>query len=82
MTRYWDAHPLSTPGHLGLRIIENPLLTEPFEDWSGVRSRARGERRRARGFPQNVRTIQVPSRKIYRIGDALHMHPEMAKLLR
>jgi len=38
----------------GFKIIEDASLTFFEEDWSEVRSRARAERRRKRGFPQRI----------------------------
>ena len=65
----------------GLRIVESPHMTEAFEDWSGVRSRARAERRRKRGFPQRVVIRSRPQKVIYQVGDTLVMHPETARAL-
>ena len=66
----------------GFRIIESALLTEPFEDWSQVRSHGRARRRLKQGHPQRVRYIQVPSKNAYRIGSDIVMHPVMARELR
>lgn len=66
------------PGMInGLRIIDNEMIGDPYEDWSGVRSRSRAERRRRQGHPQRVVTRYSPN------GTCLHdvnmncvfMHP-------
>lgn len=66
----------------GLRIVESLAVTVPVEDWSDVRSPARARRRLKRGFPQRIRIRQEPDPNVYRIGGALHMHPETARKLR
>lgn len=67
---------------LGLKIIEDPNMLDYREDWSGVRSRSRAERRRKRGFPQRVVVRAYPKQEAYRVGDTVIMHPEMARALR
>lgn len=59
----------------GLRIVES----RDVEDWSDVRSPSRAARRLKMGHKQRIKYLTVPSDKIYRIGDAMVMHP--AKVL-
>lgn len=65
----------------GMLIIEEPSLTVMVEDWSKVRSPARARRRR-RKYPQRIAITARPSPDVYRVGDRLIMHPEIAKELR
>jgi hypothetical protein len=64
----------------GMQIIEDVGMVE--EDWSGVRSPSRAERRRRQGHRQNIRF--VPKKEAYVVdrGRALVMHPAMALELR
>lgn len=67
----------------GLKLIENILLTVPSEDWSQVRSPSRAIRRRKQGYRQNIRYVQLPDPKFYRMGDQVVAHPEtMRELMR
>jgi hypothetical protein len=73
--------PLSPLG--SVRIIEDIRMTDPVEDWSLVRSRSRGERRRRQGHRQNVRIIHVPKREAMKLPDGtLVLHPAVAAELR
>ena len=65
----------------GLRIIEDRCLVNTVEDWSRVRSRSRAERRRRQGHRQNVQYREVAKPDIYRAGDMLIMHPDIAREL-
>ena len=65
----------------GLRIITDIRMTDPYEDWSEVRSIGRATRRRAQGKPQRIKMREKPSSKVYRMGDTLVMHPEMRRQL-
>lgn len=65
----------------GLRIIRDINLTDHVEDWSRVRSPGRARRRRKLGHPQNIVYRLVPKKDVFRIGDTLVMHPEIAKLM-
>lgn len=67
--------------YCGLRILVAPTLIKVVEDWSEVRSPGRARRRRKRGFQQRIRYREEPSTEVYRIGDALVLHPEMARKL-
>lgn len=66
----------------GIRIIEDPLLTETVEDWSRVRSPSRAARRRKQGHWQNIQYVQKPKWTVLGFGNALVMHPEVARALR
>lgn len=66
----------------GLRILESDHMVDQVEDWSQVRSPARAERRRRRGFPQRIRIVEKPKQEVLRIGDTLVMHPAIARELR
>lgn len=61
------------------RVITNNMLVEDAEDWSRVRSPSRARRRMKQGHPQNVRIIQVPSRKVIhdRQRNVMYCHPEL-----
>lgn len=65
-----------------LRIIEDRHMEEAAEDWSEVRSPSRAARRRRRGHRQRIRFIMRPKPDVYRMGDALIMHPDTARSLR
>jgi len=66
----------------GLRIHEDPSLTDPVHDWSQCRSKSRARRRKRMGYKQRDMIIQVPKTTIYRVGDMLVMHPRSARALR
>lgn len=67
----------------GMRIIEDASLTDPYEDWSGVRSPSRARRRMGRGHRQNVVIKRTPKKDAYIIGNhTIVMHPVMAAELR
>lgn len=66
----------------GLRIIESPHLTEMIEDWSDVRSPGRAARRRRYGHRQRIRYVEVPKRVVLQLGNALVMHPDLARQVR
>jgi hypothetical protein len=66
------------------RIIEDPRLTNPVEDWSRVRSPSRAARRRRQGHRQNIRIVHVPKPDIFSLGNGrtFIMHPTVAAELR
>jgi hypothetical protein len=66
----------------GLQIIEDPYMFDVVEDWSGVRSRSRAERRRRQGHKQRVKLREVPKPYGFRYQNKLVMHPEMARAVR
>lgn len=66
----------------GVNVHLSEYLTEPYDDWSRVRSPSRARRRMRRGFRQNNRTIQVPMRSALQMNGALYMHPETFKAVR
>lgn len=72
-----------TPAHFcGMRLLADPRMTEPVEDWSEVRSPSRAARRRRQGHLQRIRYVERPKPEVYRIGDCLVAHPDtIAKLL-
>ena len=67
----------------GMRIVEDPFMTDTVEDWSCCRSIPRAKRRHARGIKTAMRYIQVPKKESYYIkaSNTLVIHPEMKKLL-
>lgn len=66
----------------GLRIVEDPHMTDTVEDWSEVRSPSRAARRRRQGYRQRIRWVERPKSEIYHVGDMLVMHPETARVFR
>jgi hypothetical protein len=71
----------------GLRIIEDPGMLDPYEDWSQVRSPSRAKRRmrrhhRFKKFKQRMIVRYRPKKEALRLGGALVMHPVMADALR
>lgn len=68
----------------GFRIIEDELLVDTIEDWSGVRSPGRARRRLRQGHRQNIRTVQVPKKGAIAIdgGRTFVVHPAVAAELR
>ncbi len=68
---------------MGVRIIENDLLTVLAEDWSKVRSPSRAKRRLKQGHRQRIRHYYRPDPKAYKLPDGtVVMHPAMAQALR
>ena len=67
--------------YLGLKIVENPMLTKTIEDWSRVRSPSRARRRRWK-HRQNIKTLTVPSDQMYMMGDTVICHPAKVRELR
>ena len=67
--------------YMGLKIIENPMLTKTTEDWSRVRSHGRARRRRWK-HRQNINILTVPSDQMYLTGDAVICHPAKVRELR
>lgn len=64
---------------LGMHVRESIFLTVPYEDWSEVRSPGRARRRMKRGFPQNVKHMQVADPNVYVTGTVINGHPETIK---
>ena len=72
-------------GHLlfGLRVVINDeVMSKTVEDWSGVRSRSRAERRRKRGFPQRIKYRLVPKQEALRMGDTVVLHSVVYRQLK
>lgn len=69
--------------YCGVRIVEDPNMVDPVEDWSEVRSPSRAKRRKARGFRQRIKTVYVPKKTAYALdnGRMMVMHPEMRRQL-
>jgi hypothetical protein len=67
--------------YMGLKIIENPMLTKTIEDWSRVRSPSRARRRRWK-HKQNIKTMTVPSDQMYMTVDTVICHPAKVRELR
>ena len=65
----------------GLKIVASDHLTEPYEDWSRVRSPSRARRRMKRGCRQNIERGRRPARSALQMGDTLYMHPATIQLL-
>lgn len=59
------------------RIVESVQAVERYEDWSRVRSPARAERRRKRGFRQNVEMRERPS--AFEISGVIYIHPDLVR---
>ncbi|MEO0828838.1 MAG: hypothetical protein AAFY03_00055 [Pseudomonadota bacterium] len=58
------------------QITTSEHLTILTEDWSGVRSPSRAERRRKQGHRQNIRTVVTPDPSIYTTpGGGMICHP-------
>lgn len=69
----------------GIRIMDAPHMTiGPFEDWSQVRSRGRGARRRKLGHPQRIRFYFKPNPNLLhdKINDVIYGHPVTLEPLR
>ena len=68
----------------GIRIIEDRNLVDMVEDWSGVRSPSRAERRRRQGHRQRIKITAIPKKDAFSIdgGRTFVMHPEIAKEFR
>jgi hypothetical protein len=68
----------------GVKIITDVNLADMSEDWSKVRSPSRAMRRRARGFPQNIRIVITPKKEAISLdgGRTLIMHPAMYAALK
>lgn len=61
----------------GIRIVTAEAVGDAYEDWSGVRSRGRAERRRKRGFPQRIVTRYRANGKVLHdtAQNVIYMHP-------
>lgn len=58
--------------YAGLRVLVDPYAFPPFkEDWSGVRSPSRAERRRKRGFKQRIRMVPNDGPRVVKYGNNL-----------
>ncbi len=68
------------PMFTGIEIIESAYAVERYEDWSEVRSPARAERRRKRGFRQNVVMRERPCS--LELNGVLYIHPELMRQVR
>lgn len=66
-----------------LKIIENPLIGDTYEDWTMVRSHGRAARRRAK-HPQRIVIRYKANGKFYHLRDhdAIVCHPGDAAKLR
>lgn len=64
----------------GVEIRETLMATEPFEDWSRVRSPARAARRRRQGHRQNIVHRRKPA--AYQINGVIFAHPDIVRQLR
>lgn len=64
----------------GISIVETLTATEPFEDWSRVRSPSRAVRRLKRGFRQNIVHRRKPA--AFQINGVVYAHPEIVRQLR
>ena len=64
-----------------MKIIESIHMTEPFEDWSRVRSPGRARRRLRLGYRQNIVHRKVPRKDAVSMdgGRTYVMHPETVK---
>lgn len=64
----------------GIEIRETMTATEPYEDWSRVRSPARARRRLKQGHRQNIVHRRKPA--AYQINGVIFAHPEIVRQLR
>lgn len=62
-----------------MQIIESLYMTEPYDDWSAVRSPSRALRRMRYGCRQNVVTRQRPRKDAIVFNGVAHMHPVTAQ---
>ena len=59
------------------------FLTEIVEDWSGVRSPSRAERRRRQGHKQNIIYKEVPNETVYVFNDHQYIaHPDIIEKIK
>lgn len=71
----------TVPTFCSLRVVESLAMTKTVEDWSRVRSPSRARRRMKRGFPQNLRLVEVPRDDAVLSGGVMYVHPvTMTKL--
>lgn len=61
----------------GLRMIDNELVGDPYEDWSEVRSPSRAALRRRQGHPQRIVTRYRANGTVIhdKSRDAIYIHP-------
>lgn len=64
-------------GYGGIRLISSVMVGDPYEDWSGVRSRGRAERRRKQGHAQRIVTRYRANGSIMhdKINNVMYVHP-------
>lgn len=67
-----QAYPLGA-----IRLFDSEILGDPWQDWSGVRSKGRAARRLKRGFPQRIVTRYKPNGKLLhdKINNIIYAHP-------
>lgn len=61
----------------GIRIFDTEIVGDPYEDWSGVRSRGRADRRLKLGHPQRIVTRYRANGKCIhdKANNVIYMHP-------
>lgn len=61
----------------GLRLIDNELVGDPYEDWSRVRSPGRARRRRKQGHPQRIVTrYRANGKALHDVNmNCIYVHP-------
>lgn len=65
------------PSYMGVRVLFDSALVDIVEDWSQCRSPGRARRRHRQGFKTRRRLIGVPKKEIFRMPNALVMHPDI-----
>lgn len=78
-----DFPPGSPATFRGMQIrVDDELMSEWYEDWSGVRSPGRAARRRKRGFRQRIVLRKRPKQEFMKFENTIIMHSEMLKILK
>lgn len=58
-----------------LHIVSSIHMTEPYEDWSNVRSKPRARRRRRKGYRQNIVNRERPRSELFIVDGIAYAHP-------
>jgi hypothetical protein len=72
-------HPVSYPSFNGMRIVVSELMADRVQ-FRFPRSKKKRMRKKWAKNPENWK--YVPWDRAYRVGDTLHMHPQMFERLR
>jgi len=62
----------------GLKIVTSAVIGDPYEDWSGVRSKGRARRRLKQGHSQRIVVRYRANGTVFhdRLSNTLMMHPD------